>query len=101
MFDGKERERENEKEGYLLLKMLFCFKIIELNLRFWKKFFLVININVKLCFMYFYIYKIGIIKYVIIKDNRNFKINLFRIIGDEDLIIKNICLYGIKVLILI
>lgn len=51
--------------------------------------------------MYFYIYKIWILKYVIIKDNRNFKINLFRIIGDEDLIIKNICLYGIKVLILI
>lgn len=97
-FDGKERERENEKEGYLLLKMLFRFKITELNLRFWKKSFLAININVKSCLMHFHIYKTGTIKYAIIKDNRNLKINLSRAIGDEDLIIKNICLHGIKVL---
>lgn len=35
-FDGKERERENEKEGYLLLKILLLLKIPKLNVRFWK-----------------------------------------------------------------
>lgn len=45
-----------------------------------------------------YLFKTGTIKYAIIKDNRNLKINLSRTIGDEDLIIKNICLHGIKVL---
>lgn len=35
-FDGKERERENGKEGYLLLKILLLLKIPKLNVRFWK-----------------------------------------------------------------
>lgn len=79
-FDGKERE--NEKECYLLLKMLFRFKIPKLKVL--KKSMLEIIINVKSCLMHFHIYKTRTIKYAIIKDNRNIKINLSRTIGDED-----------------